>query len=108
MYFAVWATDRPGALEARERARPAHRARLRDPAPHAVEVVAGGPTLDEATGSMNGTLLVVRADSIEAVRRYLDGDPYRLQQVYASVEVRAWTWSLGAPAIPGEAPGSAG
>ena len=99
-YFAVWATDRPGVLAIREREREAHRARLRSPpGGHPVQVVAGGPTLNEADGTMNGTLLVVRADSIEAVQRFLADDPYALAQVYASVEVRPWRWGLGQPVI---------
>jgi uncharacterized protein YciI len=102
MYFAVWATDEVGVLAARERVREAHRARLRAPGEHAVRVVAGGPTLDEAALTMNGTLLVVQADDIAAVRRYLADDPYALAGVYASVEVRPWRWGLGAPAADGE------
>ena len=78
--------------------RDAHRARLRDPGAHLVTVVAGGPTLAESDGTMNGTLLVVEADSIEAVRRFVAEDPYSLAQVYASVEIRPWQWGLGRPA----------
>jgi uncharacterized protein YciI len=97
MYYAVWATDRPGTLATRLRVRDAHRARLREPGAHPVEVVAGGPTLDDADASMNGSLLVVRADSIEAVRRFVAEDPYQLEGVYAQVDVRAWQWGLGRP-----------
>ena len=98
MYYAIWATDRDGVGAIRERVREAHRARLRNPEPHPVEVVAGGPTLDETTGAMNGTLLVVRAATIDAVRRFLAEDPYQLAQVYASVQLRPWKWGLGQPA----------
>jgi len=103
MYFAVWATDRPGMLAARLKVRNAHRARLRDPGEHRVRVLLGGPTLDGKTGTaapagdMNGTLLVVEADSVEAVRRYLADDPYTVAGVYAAVEVRPWHWGLGRP-----------
>jgi uncharacterized protein len=103
MYFAVWATDRPGMLDARLRVRDAHRARLRNPAPHPVRVVAGGPTLNDAAagdGSMNGSLLVIEAEDIAAVRRFVAEDPYQLAGVYASVEVRPWQWALGRPEAP--------
>ena len=111
-YFAVWATDRPGMLDARLRVREAHRVRLRDPHGHAVRVVAGGPTLDSegpetptlggtaADPPMNGSLLVIEADDIEAVRRFVAEDPYQLAGVYASVEVRPWHWTLGRPDAP--------
>jgi uncharacterized protein YciI len=97
MYYAVWATDRPGMLQARLQAREAHRARLREPGAHAVKVVAGGPTLSEVDASMNGTLLVIEADSIEAVRRFVAEDPYALAGVYALVDIRPWHWGLGQP-----------
>ena len=98
MYFAVWATDAPGMLGVRHQVRDAHRARLRDPGSHPVQVVAGGPTLDDVDGGMNGSLLVVRAESIEAVRRYLAADPYVLAGVWSGFEVRRWQWGLGEPA----------
>jgi uncharacterized protein len=97
MYFAIWATDRPCMLEARLKVREAHRARLREPGEHAVKVVAGGPTLTEPDGSMNGSLLVIEADSIEAVRHFVAEDPYELTGVYASVDIRPWQWGLGQP-----------
>ena len=97
MYYAVWATDSLGSLGAREQVRDAHRARLRDPGSHPVKVLHGGPTLGETDGTMNGSLLIIEAESIEAVRRFVAEDPYSLAQVYASVEIRPWQWGLGRP-----------
>lgn len=97
MYFVVWATDRDGTQAERLAAREAHRARLRAPGVHPVVVVAGGPTLSEADGAMNGSLLVIEADDIDAVRRFVADDPYQLAGVYARVEIRPWHWGLGAP-----------
>jgi len=100
MYFAVWATDREGTQQARLAVRDAHRARLREPGSHAVTVVAGGPTLSESGGAMNGSLLVIEADDIEAVHRFVAEDPYQRAGVYARVEIRPWHWGLGAPGGP--------
>ena len=47
MHYAVWATDRIGALRDRERVREQHRARLRNPGEHKIKVLLGGPTLAE-------------------------------------------------------------
>lgn len=99
MHYAVWATDRTGALPDRERVREAHRTRLRNPGKHKVKVLLGGPTLDEGAAAMNGTLLVVEANDIDAVRRFIAEDPYQLAKVYASVEVRPWNWGLGRPEL---------
>jgi uncharacterized protein YciI len=91
--FAVWATDDQDALAAREDVREQHRARLRNPAPHAVQVVLAGPTFED--GKMNGTLLVVQATDIDTVRGFIDDDPYVLNGIYRSVEVRPWVCGLG-------------
>ncbi len=98
--FAVWATDHEGALPAREAVRPAHRARLREPGDHAVTVVLAGPTLDGAAGAMNGTLLIVDAADIDAVQRFVQGDPYVTAGVYRSVEIRPFVCGLGPLAPP--------
>ena len=92
--FAIWATDRPGMAAERERVREAHRARLREGGRDGLKVVLGGPTTDEA-GAMNGSLLVVEAHDIAAVREFLAGDPYVLGGVYATVEIRPWRCGLG-------------
>jgi len=96
-YFAVWASDAPGMLEARRRVREAHRARLRDPGEHPVRVLLGGATLDDGSAQMNGTLLVLQAEHIDAVRKFVAEDPYVREGVYQSVEVRPWAWGLGQP-----------
>jgi len=93
-HFAIWATDRPGMAAERARVREVHRARLREGAPGRLKVVLGGPTTDEA-GAMNGSLLVVEAHDIAAVREFLAGDPYVLGGVYDTVEIRPWRWGLG-------------
>ena len=93
--YAVWATDREGALQDRLRVREEHRMRLRNPLQHAVTVLMAGPTLDESGHSMNGTLLVVEAASAEAVRAFIDDDPYVRHGVYASVDIRPWHCGLG-------------
>ncbi|MDE2093220.1 MAG: YciI family protein [Burkholderiales bacterium] len=97
MYFVVWATDHDGTQSARLAVRDAHRARLRSPGPHPIVVVAGGPTLNESDSAMNGSLLVIEADDIEAVRRFVADDPYQVAGVYENVEIRPWQWGLGAP-----------
>ncbi|MBI5717002.1 MAG: YciI family protein [Burkholderiales bacterium] len=92
--FVVWATDRAGALPARQRVREAHRARLRAPQPHAVQVLLAGPTFDDAQ-QMNGTMLVVQADDRAVVQAFIDDDPYVAAGVYGFVEIRPWHCGLG-------------
>jgi uncharacterized protein YciI len=96
-YFAVWATDRPGALERRTRVREEHRQRLRQAQDSGIRVLHGGPTLGAEDQHMNGTLLIVQAASLEAVRQFMAGDPYIREGIYESVVIRPWAWGLGRP-----------
>jgi uncharacterized protein YciI len=96
-YFAVFATDKPDMREVRERVRPNHRTYLRSASQHGVFVRLGGPTLTPMCNAMNGTLLVVEADDIDAVMRFVGEDPYMKEGVFSQVEVRPWDWNLGNP-----------
>lgn len=96
MHFVIFSTDKPGMLALREATREAHRAYIRAPSVP-VRMIHGGPTLDPATGSMNGTLLIVEADDMEAVRAFVASDPYSKADLFASVEIRPWRWGFGAP-----------
>jgi len=95
MQYVVWATDREGMLPARQQVREAHRSRLRNPAPHPVTVLLAGPTLQPDGLAMNGTLLVVEATSMAAVRAFIADDPYVRHGVYGAVEIRPWHCGLG-------------
>jgi uncharacterized protein YciI len=96
MYFAVIARDKAGQAALRIRLRPEHRAWLRAPGEHPIVVRLGGPLLG-LDGQMDGTLLVVEAQSIEVVHAFLADDPYCRNQMFEHLEVREWQWSLGQP-----------
>ncbi len=101
-FYAIFATDKPGMLATRERVRPAHRAYLRDAAAgQGVFVRLGGPTLDARADSMNGTLLVIEAEHIDDVQRFVSDDPYMHAGIFERVEIRPWDWSLGQPGREG-------
>jgi uncharacterized protein YciI len=91
--FAVFATDRPGNSAVRAAVRESHRAYLRQAHPDGTLVVLGGPTVDDRA-DMNGTLLVVQAQTLDEVRRFLAADPYALNDLFATVEVREWRCGL--------------
>ncbi|MGY2491329.1 YciI family protein [Cupriavidus sp. CP313] len=96
-FYAIFATDKPGMRAVRDRVRPAHRAYLRAAADHRVFVRLGGPTLDAQDETMNGTLLVIEAEHLEDVKRFLCGDPYMHAGLFERIEIRPWDWSLGNP-----------
>jgi uncharacterized protein YciI len=96
-YFAVFATDKPGMREVRERVRPVHRTWLRGDSHRGVFVRLGGPTLAPQCDAMNGTLLVVEADRIDDVMDFVSRDPYTQAGLFERIEIRPWDWSLGNP-----------
>ena len=97
--FMVYALDKPNRQTARLMARDAHRARLCEH-DHPVRVMIGGPLLDD-DGGMVGTMLVVEAESMDLVRRFVDQDPYVCTDVYASVAIHHFNWGLGNPSLEG-------
>ena len=103
MLFAVWARDAAGMQGTREQVRPRHRVRLRQPEPHPVKVVLAGPTFGD-DARMCGTMLVVEAETIEAVRAFVAADPYVEAGVYESYEIRPWKCGIG-PLAPDQTEG---
>ena len=99
-YFIIFATDKPGQGDLRNRIRPLHRSYLRATAEHGVRVHLGGPTLAQQSATMNGTLLVVETTDHEQVRRFVENDPYMQAGLFEHVEIRAWNWTLGNPNQP--------
>lgn len=97
MFFVMFATDKPGHAQVRASVREPHRLYLRDPGTHKVRVHLGGPTLDEESEQMNGTMLVIEADSIDEVRAFVADDPYSQAGLFSAVEIRPWNWGLGQP-----------
>ncbi|KAK5259397.1 hypothetical protein LTR40_006058, partial [Exophiala xenobiotica] len=78
--WLVHVPDFPGALDKRLAARPTHLGNLK-PAIEAGKVVFGGATLSKqpAEGDapdMTGSVMLIKADSEEEVRKTLEEDPY--------------------------------
>lgn len=94
MLFVLSCWDKPGAQALRAATRDAHLAFV---AASGAMVKAAGPYLD-AQGSMIGSLLVVDAESEEAVRAWHARDPYVTVGLFGRTELTRWRWSVGAPA----------
>ena len=88
MNYLIFATDKPGMLETRIDIRQKHRRYLRQE--HSVNVLEGGPTLCHETGEMNGTLLIVDAESLEQVQEFVQGDPYSEAGLFENIDIRRW------------------
>ena len=92
MFYAIIAQDRPGTLEARLQARPAHLERLRQLQDEGRLLLAGPhPAIDSedpGEAGFSGSLIVAEFADLEAARAWADADPYRAAGVYAKVEVK--------------------
>lgn len=95
MLFAILCTDKPGALQLRLDTRPEHVAHL-NRLNEEGKLAFAGPFLD-ADGKPNGSLVVVKADSIEAARELAEADPYAKAGLFATVDVKPWNWVFNNP-----------
>jgi uncharacterized protein YciI len=94
MLYAAICTDKPGSLDKRKANRPEHLAYLKG---LGEALVLAGPFTEEDGTSMNGSLIVVEADSLDDARRMLEGDPFAKAGIFASVEIRPWLWGINRP-----------
>lgn len=84
--------DKPGALQVRLDARPAH---LEYVTPF---VRLGGPLLDDQ-GQPMGSAMIVEADSLEDAKAKLAEDPYAKAGLFESTALRPWRMGIGT--LPG-------
>ena len=92
MLYAIITQDRPGSLERRLQARPAHLARLEALKKDARLVLAGPhPAIDSADpgeAGFTGSLVVAEFPSLEDAKTWASSDPYVAAGVYAEVVVK--------------------
>ena len=94
MLYAVICTDKPDGLVLRMANRPEHVAYLQSLGDR---LVIAGPFTEPDGGTMNGSLIVIEAGSLEAARAIAAGDPFARAGLFALVEVRPWLWTLNRP-----------
>lgn len=93
-HFSIYRIDRAdGGLATRLATREAHLAWARE----LPELRLGGPLFSEDGSTMAGSLMIVECDDLEAARRIHQADPYTRAGLWELVEIRAFTWALGAP-----------
>ena len=95
MLFAFICADKPGALQVRMDTRPDHLAHL-NALDASGKLAFAGPFLGE-DGKPTGSLVVVKAETIEEARQIAESDPYAKAGLFANVEVKAWNWVFNNP-----------
>ena len=94
MLYALICTDKPGSLAARKANRPKHLAYLKS---LGETLVLAGPFTETDGQTMNGSLIVVEAASIDAARKIAANDPFARLGIFASVDIRPWLWTMNNP-----------
>ena len=94
MLYAAICTDKPGSLDKRKANRSEHLAYLKS---LGEALVLAGPFTEHDGVSMNGSLVVVEAASVEDARKIIESDPFAKAGIFASVEIRPWLWSINNP-----------
>lgn len=90
MKFMIYTRDKGGALAVRQANRTAHLEFLRGVGD--VKVISAGPWLDGETAV--GSLLVVEANTLDAVKAWNENDPYVLAGLTAKLTIHplgGWT-----------------
>lgn len=92
MLYAIIGEDRPGTLDQRMAARPAHLERLQALQAEARLILAGPcPAIDSpdpGPAGFSGSIIVAEFTSLEAARAWADADPYVAAGVYEKVTVK--------------------
>ena len=94
MIYALICTDKPDSLAIRKANRPEHVDYLQSLSDR---LVLAGPFTEPDGETMNGSLIVIEAASLEAARKIAAGDPFAKVGLFASVEVRPWLWTVNKP-----------
>lgn len=98
MYCVVFTTHKPGRVQTGSDIQNAFADYLVNHPDHSDVVVHnGGPTLSNDLQGPVGTLLIVEAPSLEAVRAFVADSPYGKGDVFAECEVRPLDWRTGRP-----------
>jgi uncharacterized protein YciI len=92
MLYVIIGEDRPGTLDQRMTARPAHVARLQALQGEGRLILAGPcPAIDSpdpGPAGFSGSVIVAEFASLEAARSWADADPYVAAGVYEKVVIK--------------------
>jgi uncharacterized protein len=94
MLYALICTDKPNSFAIRKAKRPEHVEYLKSLGD---ALKLAGPFTEADGETMNGSLVIIDAASLQAAKEIAAGDPYAKAGLFASVEIRPWLWTLNKP-----------
>jgi uncharacterized protein len=94
MYYAILCEDIPDSLNLRQKARPAHLARIQALVDQG-RLLAAGPhpaldTEDPGDAGFTGSLIIGDFDNLESATAWADSDPYVEAGVFSKVTVKPY------------------
>jgi uncharacterized protein len=92
--YAIICTDKPNSIAIRKAKRPEHVEYLQNLGD---TLILAGPFTEADGDTMNGSLIVIEAASLDAARKIAAGDPFAKVGLFASVEIRPWFWVFNKP-----------
>jgi uncharacterized protein len=100
MWYAIIAQDNPDSLALRLTHRPAHVARLQA-LQEAGRLLLAGPfpaidSIDPGQAGFTGSLIVAEFESLEAATVWADADPFTINGIYATINVKPFRKTLPA------------
>lgn len=93
-YFHIKAHDKVGATQVRLDNRDAHLSWIKT---RLDQVKLAGPMLNDETGGMIGSVLIIEAETREDLDVLLSEDPYTKAGLFDTVEISSFKWVIGAP-----------
>ena len=97
MYFVIFGTDKPGMGQQRRETLDDVSSFVKEHPGHpSVTVHAGGPTVGE-DGTINGTLMIIEAPSIEEAQAYFADSPLKKMDYNEEFSIRRFEWRTGSP-----------
>ena len=94
MMYAEICTDKPNSIAIRKAKRPEHVEYLQSLGD---TLILADPFTEADGDTMNGSLIVIEATSLDAARKIAAGDPFAKVGLFASVEIRPWFWVFNKP-----------
>jgi hypothetical protein len=97
--YVIHAIDKPEHLQMRLDNYPRHRAYLAAAESLGVRIAASGPMVTEDGSTMIGSLFVVEAESVEAVRAFNAGDPFGKAGLWRKVDIQRFDLKRGSVGV---------
>lgn len=94
MQFVVIGWDKPGHVQTRLDARPAHLAYL---ATVKEQLKLAGPFLGADNQTAIGSLMIYECADENEVRAIMENDPFSKAGLFASIEIKLWRQGAGTP-----------